>query len=317
LLDAFVMVLFMVAFKLDLSAETDEFPTVRDILQEAASSAQMRVLVEAEGPFHLFVIATFGSLAVGHVMTACHRHALQIAEYSPLAVLNTGRRQRLCNALRPPGPRGWIFVFGPIIAMGFSLALVVVGIWIDTFCFTFGGMTGYILGPAERVRCFSVISLGTAIPGASRDPNSFEVIWLQMFYLTFAALTVLAYFSILIVLWCAPLSPRLQTHFFVAAQVLQAWSGVEVLVFSILACIAQIQTFCKFMVGSKCDGLNALLKVLPIYDDVPEPKTCFDVQAGLRAGFWILLSAAMISMIVGRLMIARCKSALCSEVRTM
>jgi hypothetical protein len=315
LIDAFVMVQFMVAFYFNLSSDMDQFPLIGGIFDEAGASASIEVVVEAKPAFHAFIIATFGSMAIGHVMTACHRYALQLAEYSPEAICRQiGKPVRLCNVLRPPGRKGWISAFGPIIAMGCSIALVAFGMWIETFCYTFGGLTGYILGP-ENEKCFSVISLGMAIPGSTLDKNSFEGLWLQCFYYFFSIVMVLAYFGLVIVLWCAPLSPRLQTHFFVAAQVTQAWSGLDVLVAGIFACVMEMQRSSRYMVGTKCDSINEVLKQLPIYSDIPEPKICFDVHAELRAGYWILLAAAIISTIVGQSMIGRCKAALLSDAR--
>merc|ERR1711865_853848 len=108
-----------------------------------------------------------GSVGVGHVMTAMHRYAHELGEYSKAAV--AGERERLCNVLKPKGDvSGFIFVWGPIVGMGSSLALVVVGIWVDAFAFNFEGVAGYILGE-KRMRPFSVISLGLAIQSASPD----------------------------------------------------------------------------------------------------------------------------------------------------
>merc|ERR1711865_1347941 len=85
-----------------------------------------------------------GSVGVGHVMTAMHRYAHELGEYSKAAV--AGERERLCNVLKPKGDvSGFIFVWGPIVGMGSSLALVVVGIWVDAFAFNFEGLQGISL----------------------------------------------------------------------------------------------------------------------------------------------------------------------------
>lgn len=314
LVDAFVMVLFLVAFKFDLAANDPKFPLVRDIFAEAGTSADLKVRVEACFSLHLFVFATMGSLIVGCTMTSLHRYSQKIGEYSPSALATQQHgRYRLCNVLRPPGfLAGKLFVWGPIAAISSSLILVLVGICVDTFQFKFLGMAGFVLGPKDSVRSFSVLSLGMRVPYATLAPNSLPSRWLQGFFLMFSGLSVLAYHAILIVLWCAPLSHRLQTHFFVASQVLNAWSGLDVFVLSICVCILEIERFATYIVGHKCDALNKLLVRLPFADDIPGPKTCFDVDSELKAGFWILLTAAIISGVVGRLMIARCKTALCS-----
>merc|ERR1719199_2242677 len=120
----------MVAFEFDIASEDKALPLISRIFHEAGASGRFSVYVDAKFGFHLFVGATLGSLAVGHVMTAMHRYAHRLGEYSISAV--EGQPQRLCNVLRPEGASsGACFVWGPIIAMGVSLALVVIGIWMD------------------------------------------------------------------------------------------------------------------------------------------------------------------------------------------
>jgi len=312
LIDVFVMVLFMVGFKFELSATDSVFPLVNQIFEEAEGTASVIVYIRADPGFYGFVIATLASLAVGHMMSANHRYALQLAEYSPAALAVQSGRARLCNKLHPPGfAARRTFVYGPVLALSISLTLVLVGLWVDSFQFTFEGLAAYVLGAEKSVRPFSVMSLGLAVPGASSEPNSFGTRSLQLLFLTFVAFVVVTYHVMLIVLWCAPLSHRLQTHFFVASQVLSAWSGLDVFVVSIFACIMQVEQVAKRIIGHKCDFLNEIIEKLPVADKIPGPKTCFDLVSELQAGFWILFAAAVISSIMGRFMIARCKSALC------
>jgi len=319
LVDVFVMVIFMVAFQFDVKTDDTVLPIISRVFSEAGASGRFSVHVDAQFSFHLFVGATLGSLAVGHVMTAMHRYALQIGEYSPQATAGNyldGKRQRLCNVLKQDGDRGcepyWshaCFVWGPVVAMGVALALVVIGVWVDTFQFNFEGMSGYILGE-KRIRSYSVMTLGMAIPAATPNPANSDIVFLTTVYFLSTAVVVVAYYSILIVVWCAPLSPRLQTHFFVAAQVLSGFSGLEVFVASILIGSLEIQRYALAIVGDKCDAINPMIATLPIASEIPGAKTCFDVTSSLKVGFWILAAAAIISCVTGRIMIARCKAAL-------
>jgi hypothetical protein len=196
--------------------------------------------------------------------------------------------------------------------MGVSLALVVIGIWVDTFAFTFEGMSGYVLGES-RTRSYSVITLGLAIPASTPEPGTSGIVFLTGVYFLVTPLTILAYYSILIVLWCAPLSPRLHTHFFIAAQVLSGFSGLEVFVVSLFVGSLEIHRFVQAIVGDKCDLLNAIIQQLPISKDIPGPKTCYNVTANLRGGFYILVVAAIISAVTGRIMLSRCRKALLSS----
>merc|ERR1719313_2757706 len=109
----------MVAFKFNLNTETTVFQQPKDLLREAGGTAQLNVFVKAGAGFHIFVIATLGSLCVGHAMTASNRYALELGEYSQAAVPEAySQRKRLCNTLRPSGYwSGKVFVWGPILTM--------------------------------------------------------------------------------------------------------------------------------------------------------------------------------------------------------
>jgi len=256
------------------------------------------------------------SLVLGHAMTACHRCALKLGEYgtpneySGREVLRGGRR-RLCNVLRP-GDRvaGKFFAYGPVTAVGCALALVVVGIFLDTMQFRFLGLASFVLGPEASVRPYSIISLDAALPSSSMAPNSFGIRWIQVAFLFFAAIIMPVYLAILLCLWVAPLSNRKQRHFLVAAQVLNAWSGLDVFCMSIAASVLEIRQFAIFMVGDKCDLINEIVAKSPIAKQIDGPKTCFDVESDLRPGLYILSVAAIIALVTGQILLNRCSNAL-------
>jgi len=253
------------------------------------------------------------SLVLGHLMTACHRYALQVGEYA-----STGRgdsfdtgRSRLCHTLRPAGKvAGRCFTFGPVVALSISLALLVIGLCMDTFQFKFLGLAGYVLGPDRAVQPFSVLSLGGAVPSSAQFPDSFGTRWIQVAYLMFAAVMTPTFLVVLLCLWSLPLSRRRQHHLLVAAQVLNAWGGLDVFCLSIMASALQIRQFALFIVGDKCDGLNSLIAGLPLAADLEGPKTCFDLDSELRPGFFFLAAAAIIAMVTGHITLARCSKAL-------
>ncbi len=49
---------------------------------------------------------------------------------------------------------------------------------------------------------------------------------------------------------------------FVAAEILSAWSTVDVFVVSIVAALMEIRQFAQFMLGGHCDEINKILKVI-------------------------------------------------------
>jgi len=315
LVDTFILVLFMVAFNFNLSVE-DAPAFFADIFKkDLGSDVKITVIAEPEWSFHCFMLATLLSLVLGHVVTACHRYAHKVGEYGLAAEVSCSQKLRLCNIMRPEGfLRGKIFVYVPGLILVTSLILVIVGVLLDTFQFTFFGMAALALGPPERsVRPFSVISLASALPSASPEPDSFGTRWIQCTFILFSMVMVFVYHIILIILWWAPLTNKVQRHLLITSQILNAWSALDVFVVSIMAGVLEIQQFTKFIVGTKCDKLDALVAMTPIADKIPGGVKCFDVETELEGGFWILLVATVLSTVIGQLMVAKSSAALSQQ----
>jgi hypothetical protein len=310
-MDALMMVMFVVAFRIQLSPDESSVGDLAGLFSEAGTTAELLVYIEGNLNFPIFICATVGSLVTGHAMTACARYAHKLGEFSPQALAQSqGPKLRLCYMVQPEGKwRARLHAHGPFVAMTFSLALLAVGLWIDVFTFVTEGAGGYLLGDA-RFRSFSVVSLGMSVPSAMEPSNSPMSIFLLLIFLTFVAFAVVAYFVLLIVLWAAPLTPKLQSRLFVICQSLAAWSCIEVFVVTILASVLETPQLFAFLLGNKCDGINVLLPRLPFAKDLPGSPVCADLRTELCDGFYILLTAAVVSAITGRLVIARCKTAL-------
>ena len=114
----------------------------------------------------------------------------------------------------------------------------------------------------------------------------------------------------LAVLWLVPMSLIWQQRLFTAAECFYAWSTVDVLALSLIAAQLQIEQFVTFIVGSKCDSINAILRslgpsILPVEDEV-----CFDIRAFLDAGSWVLFCSAVLSTFVTIVVTRSCDTAL-------
>jgi len=311
LVDTFVMVLFMVAFHLELSGMEATSPVVAGMFNELGADARLAVFIEPTAGFYSFLVATVLSLVLGHAMTACHRSALQIGEYSiPEQCLGGPAdglgRHRLCQRFA----RNRFDMYGPVVAVSVSLVLVVAGLCVDTMEFRFQGLTSFALGPEASVRPYSILSLDLGLPSSSDAPDSFGIRSIQVAFLFFAAVFTPVYLSILLVLWTAPLSTSKQRHFLVAAQVLNAWSGLDVFCLSIAASVLEIRQFAAFMVGDKCDLLNSLVARSPIAEQIEGAPTCFDVVSELKLGLYVLSAAALIALVTGQVLLSRCSKAL-------
>jgi len=303
LVDCFVMVLFMVAFRFDITPSESDL--AKNILDEADADASATIWVRANLAMQTYLAGTMASLILGHGISGCSRYAIKVGEYGGVEDACT-ERQRLCNVLQPESPTA---VFMPIIALVGSAILLMVGVFQEAFQFEFQGMAGWILGDVARIRPYSVLDLAAAV-SSSTPQVTLAVRWLQSMFIVYVLLVPFAYPVCLLVLWTAKLTNRVQRQLLVGCEVLAAWSALDVFVLSIAASVLEIERFAVFIVGDKCDAIDRLLSKTPIADQVPGPMTCFDVKSTLRPGYFILLAASLLSSVMGSIVLFRCTTAL-------
>mmetsp|Transcript_35587 Transcript_35587/g.83166 ORF Transcript_35587/g.83166 Transcript_35587/m.83166 type:complete len:1280 (+) Transcript_35587:60-3899(+) len=310
LVDCFVMVLFMVAFRFEVAPKDKNI--VKDIFDEAGASASGTIWVRPNLAMQTFLAGTIASLVLGHCLSGCHRYALQIGEYG-IAQVYGGGRQRLCNVLKHSGTwHGELSVWIPIVSLLVADVLLLIGVFQDTFQFEFLGLAGWALGDEDRIRPCSVFSLALAVPASNPQPDAFGIRWLQTLFVLFTLAMPLAYPALLLVLWAAPLANGVQRKLLVVCEIFDAWSGLDVFVLSIAASVLEIERFALFIVGSKCDPLDAAVAKTPLAAGIPGPVTCFDVKSTLRHGYFMLLAACLLSSIIGSMVLHRCSAALCA-----
>ena len=149
LVDAFVMILFRVAFRFTLAT-----PKSSD-----GESVRLDVDVEANWGFHSFVLATVASLALGHVALAWHREATAEDE----APSEDAEDDRVDEGNR--SRRRSVVVAG---TLALAAALTLVGAFITSIRFEFGGLTGALLGARGARRDYSLVSSPRVCPGDPR-----------------------------------------------------------------------------------------------------------------------------------------------------
>lgn len=167
-----------------------------------------------------------------------------------------------------------------VVALLLVTALFVIGgTFLDTMRFEFKGLVGLMLKDAAEVD-YSFVSVGTAIPEHSGVPNDFAIRWLQASLFLFGQAMPFALLLALLVLWLVPMTLGWQRTFFVLAEVLNAWSALDVFCIAIAAALLEIQQFAAFIVGDSCDSINVFLA--EHMDQALEgDDKCFDVVAML------------------------------------
>ena len=113
-------------------------------------------------------------------------------------------------------------------------------------------------------------------------PNDFATRWLQASLFLFGQAMPFAVLLAMLGLWLVPLTLASQRSIFVLAEVLNAWSALDVFCIAIAAALLEIQQFAAFIVGDSCDGINVILE--EHMDEILEgDDKCFDVIATLTS----------------------------------
>ena len=266
LIDAYVLVLLMVAFSfhLELSEEGQLQPP-----------STVDVFVNPERGFYLFILATILSLILTHVLLHYERGAsVASTDTSTVAIAlrdhaskrgpkdwgplqRTSQRleawSRSASSIAPKGTWRDAIVTPALVA---SIVLQLIGASVSTFRFTFGGLAAYaldLINPDLIESVYSLLSLGARIPAVSDPANGLiGPTAIEAVFYTFAFVTPLVQLVVLFILWFMPLRLRRQYQLFVLAEILHAWSGLEVFVVSILAALLEIQQFVEFIVAPYC-----------------------------------------------------------------
>jgi hypothetical protein len=284
LVDTFVMTLMLVAFHFDVTVGD----TTGDI--KAASlvdAVTVRVFVEALPSFFVYVLASCLSLVLGHVTVARHR-SFDVVDDAPLP---------LCSMRY-------------VLGFAAMLILVIVGCCLASFDFHIEGLAGLVLGDKAKRR-YSLMSLGEAIPGSSKDARG--AVSLEVVYFFFGFVLPLIQLLLLTVLWVVPLSLKLQQRLYVACEVSTSWAALDVFAVGVVAALLEISKFAQFMVGHRCDALNRFLGK-HLDRALAGDDKCFDVSTELTRGSWVLLPAAFVSGVVGVVLLRKAKNALDERV---
>jgi hypothetical protein len=298
LFDSFIMVLFQVAFHFNIeiggNTTANEPPVVASMI------------VDAEPGFMTFVIATILSLWIGHF--CLHWHRLDFTHQGERT--NSGRVEPVSDHMFRAGDEAVeITGFGKatvtLFLMG-TIAVFIHGIMVTSFSFVFEGLLGALMGDANK-RSYSIWSLGEVIASTSTTPTGFTTLLTQVVFFVFGVFVPLIHCVAILFFWLVPLSDSALRKIYVFCEVLHAWSGLDVLVVVIIAAMFEIRQFCNFIIGSKCDGINKILKA---YFDkqLHGDDKCFDTIATTDDGTWQLLAAVVVYTFVANAAMQACRT---------
>lgn len=219
LIDAYVLVLMMVAFRYNLDVE---------------GVGSLNLFVTPKFGFYSFLFATILSLIGGHAMLYLHRRTT-----TPFIPHYSGRKESLAkHVFDDKRGRGLVkfskrFRRSIVFMLLITLGLISCGVCLKSFHFKFNGAAGMALGN-ERFQSFSLVSIGEHIPRSVQDSSSFGVRWIQTCYFFFALIMPIMCIVCMLALLVVPMKLKVQQKVFVLAEVANAWSAIEVFVIAMV-----------------------------------------------------------------------------------
>ena len=302
ILDSYVMIMMLVAFHFHVEIPvTNEYKT--------KSGSIFDVFVYAAYGFPMLIIGTLISLLLSHITTHLHRSLDEHPDQ------NKGEKAECYKS---------IMSFAKVKCVGnipfrifislmifLTLGLVIAGSIIQCFSFYFHGLAGYALDlfniPPHRE--FSIIELGISVPKAYEKPNDPVIIFTQVVYFLTVLAIPLAFLVNLIILWFIPMKRKVQKIFYDIAEILNAWSCIDVFVIAIIASLTEIGQFTKFIVGDKCKDIDPIIETY-FKNLLNGHNTCFEVQSYLEEGCWLFFAGAISFFICSFFILKVCRNAL-------
>ena len=301
-LDSYVMVMMIVAFHFHV-----EVPLSEQSLAE--KGAIIDIFSSCDYGFITLIVGTLISLFLSHLITHLHRNLDEHPDE------NKGEKAESYKSIMSFAKikcfnDKFLKIFIPCL-LGITLCLVVLGCVTQSFSFKFHGLAGYALELLDipSYREFSIIQLGLTVRDIYENPDASEIIFAQFIYFLTVLTIPIVFIFILILLWFMPLPRKTQNILYNIAEILNAWSCIDVFVIALIAGVVQIGQFAKFLVGDKCDFIDPILKqyfsnILGVHN------SCFDVQTYLSEGSWLFFTAAITFFIASFVILKICRNAL-------
>ena len=302
ILDTYVMIMMLVAFHFHVNLPVTE-------KSSAADGSVVDVFIYAAYGFITLITATLVSLTLSHIITHLHRSLDKHPDENKGEKAEKYRSIMSFAKIKCLGDIPYRIIISLILIL--TLCLVIAGSITQCFSFYFHGLAGYALDildiPPHRE--FSIIDLGISVPAAYEDPKAPGIIFTQIIYFLTVLVIPLAFLVVCGILWFVPMTRKLQTIVYAIAEILNAWSCIDVFVIAIVASLTEIETFTKFIVGDKCDAIDPIIKAY-FWKILDGHNTCFDVRTYLEEGCWLFFSAAISFFISSFVILKVCRNAL-------
>ncbi|EGD76998.1 hypothetical protein PTSG_12574 [Salpingoeca rosetta] len=240
------------------------------------------------------------SLMLTHVMLHVHRTVVHTnARLTPM----TTEKAALCGHHFYSKGRFFVLTLGGKLFLAFCIAVtlgaIIFGIQTTAFTFRFKGLAAWLIAytGGSDDRSLSVWEMAVNFPHSAQHPNSGSARFVQVVFTVFAVALPVALQLILSVLWFVPMRPTAHARVFHITEIVHAWAALEVFVLAVIVALLQLRPLAQFIIGDKCTGINALLRIL-FDSELKGNDKCFDVETELDTGSFVLIGCSVFSVLL-------------------
>jgi hypothetical protein len=264
------------------------------------------LLTSGSAAYFLYILGMFLSVVAGNLAAVMARRAallekdrfvmnMHFKERSWLGghvfVLNNTRvRLKLWTKV--------LLSLGVVAGLGLTVAAIVM----ECVAFTLTGLAGRLLPlvGTQYVRSYSILTVVTEY-GTIVKHVSWMYVSQVCLFVACVLMPVLCCLSFA-VLWFVPLSASARGNITRVVIVLRSWNFLEIFFGALLAATLSISLIGQFLVASNCALINQLL-VEYFSVDLGSDTFCYDVATSPLAGFWVMLTAALVTFAAGHVLV--------------
>jgi len=195
-----------------------------------------------------------------------------------------------------------------LLVLGLAAAGVAIGSFMYSFDIILSGYAGELLG--DTTTPYSIVSLIKDLPDATPTTPAAIIYAFQAVFGLICLVIPLAWLLQVAVLWAVPMSPSWQRRMRSFAEVLHAWSCLDVFLLTVLVSLLELNQFAAFIIGGECDGLNKLVSQYLGYMVTDSDDGCLQVNTAFEPGYVVLFLASFFCMCVGHFIMFAANAAL-------
>ena len=177
-----------------------------------------------------------------------------------------------------------------------TLALVITGGILLSFAFHYTGLVGYVLDIFDIpiIRDLGALIIEFVLPEAYEfEP---QALFTQVVYFATVYVIPLTFLFFAGILWFVPMPRKAQKFFYAIAEILNAWSCVEIFILGLLGTVTAIKHFTQFIMDDKFSTIEPLVKKY-FSKILNGDDTFFKVDSSFNIGFWLFMPGAILFII--------------------